>query len=227
MGDAPAGTSLLQSHADIDHRDHILQQQPHHHQHRRLHNHGSLHHRQLDSAVAEVTATVSVTKEIIVDQNGNTQGATLLAASATLDALPSDTTVSAPASAGSAVPIDAPPPALPESLPSLVVTPLPASTGVPPATEIPTTPTDFPVPVTDILNTSTELPVPPVLPLTTPPPANLSPPGSDGLPSSHLSQSLSASQATPLTSAPYLGTNSSSELSFIIVPYHQRLTICN
>ena len=209
MGDAPAGTSLLQSHADIDHRDHnpqqIQQQQHHHHhhKHRHLHNHRTLHHRQVDSIIA----TVSVTEEIIVDQNGSTQGTALIAASTTLDA-----TVVVSAAASSAVP----------SSPSLVDTPLSTST------DIPITPNVFPVPVTDVLNTSTDLPVSPVLPLTTPTSANQSPsPGPNGLSGSHSSQSLSTSQATPLTSAPYLGTNSSSELSLIITPYHPRLTRCH
>jgi hypothetical protein len=97
MRDAPAGTSFLQSLAETDHRDRF-----HHHAHANHKNHEYLHRRQvdaaldIDTAVASVTSTVSVIKDIEIDSNGNTVAIqTWLAASTNVEA-PTDPTVAAP-----------------------------------------------------------------------------------------------------------------------------------
>lgn len=93
MRDALAGTSLLQSLAEIDHRDRF-------HHHRANHkNHEYLHRRQVDTAlqidtiVTSVTSTVSVIQDIEIDSNGNTVAIqTWLAASTTVEASSAPTT---------------------------------------------------------------------------------------------------------------------------------------
>lgn len=125
MRDATAGTSLLQSLAEIDHRD----RNHHHHP-----NHKHLHPRQVDAAiqvdgtVTAVTSTVSVIQDIIIDSNGSTvQVQTWLAASTSV-AAPPDSTVPAPTV------VDA------------ITTP---------AATIPYTSTDSGAPLTDLIGAST------------------------------------------------------------------------
>jgi hypothetical protein len=93
MRDALAGTSLLQSLAEIDHRDRF------HHHHANHKNHEYLHRRQVDTAlqidtiVTSVTSTVSVIQDIEIDSNGNTVAIqTWLAASTTVEASSAPTT---------------------------------------------------------------------------------------------------------------------------------------
>jgi hypothetical protein len=87
MRDASAGTSFLQSLAEIDHRD-----RHHHH----IPNHKHLHQRQVDATVTAVTSTVSVIQNIIIDSNGSTvQIQTWLATPTNAGPAP-DTTVPTP-----------------------------------------------------------------------------------------------------------------------------------
>lgn len=93
MRDAPAGTSILQSPAEIDHRDRY-------HYHHFL-NHKHLRQRQADNVaqtdatVTAATSTISVIQEIELDPNGSTVAVhTWLEASTTV-AAPPDSTVPA------------------------------------------------------------------------------------------------------------------------------------
>jgi hypothetical protein len=96
MSDAPAGTSFLQSLAEIDHRDRFHHHAPNHKHHEYLHRRQLDAALQIDTTVTSVTSTVSVIQDIEIDSNGNTiQIQTWLAASTSIEA-PTDTTVPAP-----------------------------------------------------------------------------------------------------------------------------------
>jgi hypothetical protein len=173
MRDAPAGTSLLQSHAEMDHRDRNRHQHNHHH---------NQHARQLlDPILGQLTSTVSVIQEVIVDQDGIPFASrTVLAATPTIDLTP-DPTVYDPS-------VDLP------SLLSIDPTPLV---------------TDSPLPITEILASLTDLVAPSSItagPLITLPPLI----GSTTAALS-TAQSLQSSQALPLTSSPFHSTNATSE----------------
>ena len=72
MSDAPAGTSFLQSLAEIDHRDRFYHHAPNHKHHEYLHRRQLDAALQIDTTVASVTSTVSVIQDIEIDSNGNT-----------------------------------------------------------------------------------------------------------------------------------------------------------
>jgi hypothetical protein len=149
MCDAPAGTSFLQSLAEIDHRDRFHHHYPNHK------NHEYLHRRQVDATVTSVTSTVSVIQDIEIDSNGSTvEIQTWLAAATTVEA-PPDPTVAAPT----------------------IVDTTPWTSSA--AAAAPST-----TMVLGPLNTEMI---------------------------SQLTSALATSQALPLTSPPFLGTNSSSE----------------
>jgi len=163
MRNAPAGTSFLQSLAEIDHRDRF------HHHHANHKHHEYLHRRQvdatldIDATVTSVTSTVSVIQDIEIDSNGNTVAIqTWLAASTTVEA----PTVAAP----------------------ITVDTVPLTSSAPAAAPSTTT-------VLSPLNTEM----------------------TSQLSSTQPTLSIQTSQALPLTSGPFLNTNSSSEYQFTVL----------
>jgi hypothetical protein len=75
-GDAPAGSSLLQAPADIVSSRH-LKQKKHLHSHlhdQYRHSHIDLHRRQIGVSATDVTTTVQVIQQVVVDLSGSTIG---------------------------------------------------------------------------------------------------------------------------------------------------------
>lgn len=171
MRDAPAGTSFLQSLAEIDHRDRFHHHAPNHKNHEYLHRRQVDAALQIDATVTSVTATVSVIQDIEIDSNGNTvQIQTWLAASTSVQASP-DPTVPAPT--------------------IVYTTPwTPSAAAAAPSTSS----------VLGPLNTEI------VSQLTSSPPQTIA--------------AIPTSQALPLTSPPFLGTNSSCQYEF-------KLSLCS